>query len=191
MAVQLLGAAGRMQLLSEQQLAARNSGRAADHVAVMAAAIAEALAAGRELHIITCDIQKAFDAVPQYALWEAMERHGHPPETVRRVRMLQTCTGAYVRTDYGRSKHPVLTSMGCKQGCPLSPITYCLFMNMLHRQLDKQPGGYQPTPPPGHTHRKPCNTLKYQAYMDDLTLFAENACTAQAMIGIADRFLAA
>ena len=27
--------------------------------------------------------------------------------------------------------------------------------------------------------------------MEDLALFAENACTAQAMIGIADRFLAA
>mmetsp|Transcript_31914 Transcript_31914/g.79580 ORF Transcript_31914/g.79580 Transcript_31914/m.79580 type:complete len:125 (-) Transcript_31914:134-508(-) len=124
MAGQLLGAAGRMQLLSEQQLAARKSGRAADHVAVIAAAIAEALAAGRGLHIITCNIQKAFDAVPRYALWEAMERHGYPPETVRRVRMLQTCTGAHVRTDYGRSNHPILTFMGCKQGCPLSPITY-------------------------------------------------------------------
>jgi hypothetical protein len=188
---QLLGAAGRMQLLSEQQLAARKNGRAADHVAVMAAAIAEATASGRELHIITCDIQKAFDDVPRHALWEAMERHGYPPETIRRVSMLQTCSGASVRTQYGRSKDPVLTTMGCKQGCPLSPITYCLFMNMLHRQLDKHPGGYQPTPPPGHTNRKPCNPLKYQAYMDDLALFAENAREAQAMIGIADRFLAA
>ena len=121
-----------------------------------AAAIAEATAAGRELHIITCDIQKAFDAVPRYALWEAMELHGYPAETIRRVRMLQTCTGATVRTRYGRSEDPVTTTMGCKQGCPLSPITYCLFMNMLHRQLDKHPGGYQPTPPPGHTHRKLC-----------------------------------
>ena len=144
---------------------------------------------GQPLHILTCDIQKAFDETPRAALGEAMRLHGYPTELIRRVEMLQTCTGAVVRTDHGRTD-PVTTVKGCKQGCPLSPITYCLFTNMLLKGLDNcgergyaiartAPEGTEPT------------TLLYQGYMDDLALFATSTAAATKLLSYAADFLAA
>jgi hypothetical protein len=69
-------------------------------VATMTAAKADAMRNSREQHIVTCDIQKAFDEVPRAALAEALSRHGFPQEVVRRASTLQTYAGATVRTHY-------------------------------------------------------------------------------------------
>jgi hypothetical protein len=179
-AKQVLGACDDLDLFSRAQVAARKHGRAGDHVAVMTTAIADAERTRRELHIVTCDIRKAFDDVPREALQEALALHGFPAETVRRVKMLQSCSGTTVRTRYGRSPTPVITRRGCKQGGPLSPITYCLFMDMLITSMqadpaceayDQRPAGslaaaQAPQPPASGAG------LQCQAYMDDLALFA-------------------
>jgi hypothetical protein len=191
---QTLKAAELLGLLSPAQVAARTHGRAADHVVTMVNALADALRESQELHVITSDIQKAFDEVPREALWEALDRHGYPSELTRRVRLLQTCTGVTVRTQYGRSSAPVTTTKGCKQGCPLSPVTYCLFMNMFLKGLAADPrcAPYQPlrstggaTPPPAETG------LLCQAYMDDLAMFSPTAAQAQCQLDALDTFLAA
>jgi len=196
-AKQVLGACDNLDLLSRAQVAARKHGRAGDHVAVMTTAIADAERTKRELHIVTCDIRKAFDDVPREALQEALALHGFPAETVRRVKMLQSCSGTTVRTRYGRSPTPVITRRGCKQGCPLSPITYCLFMDMLITSMQADPAceaydqrpadglaaGQAPEPPASGTG------LQCQAYMDDLALFAPSAPAAQAQLSLAHSFL--
>jgi hypothetical protein len=61
----------------KSQVAARKHGRAADHVATMVNALADALREKRELHVLTSDIQKASDEVPRAALWEALSLHGY------------------------------------------------------------------------------------------------------------------
>jgi hypothetical protein len=138
-AKQVLAACDSLGLMCSEQVAARKHGRAGDHVATMTADVADAVRSSRELHIVTCDIQKAFDEVPRAALAEALARHCFPQEVVCRASMLQTCAGATVRTHYGRADQGIITRKGCKQGCPLSPVTYCLFMNMLVMSMKADP----------------------------------------------------
>jgi ribonuclease HI len=212
-ATQLQSAAEALDLLSAAQVAARKGGRAADHVATMAAVIAHAHRTGQELHLLTCDIAKAFDEAPRAALLEALERHGYPPELIRRVQLLQTCTGARVRTRYGISTAQVTTTRGCKQGCPLSPITYCLFTNMLLRGLQSsripgysitptQPGAAKPSaaaasaaeaePSPAATLAIATPpTLDHQGYLDDLALFASSAAASTSQLAYANDFMQA
>ena len=218
-AAQLQSAAEALDLLSAAQVAARKGGRAADHVATMAAAIAHAHRTGQELHLLTCDIAKAFDEAPRAALLEALERHGYPAELIRRVQLLQTCTGARVRTRYGVSEAQVVTTRGCKQGCPLSPIVYCLFTNMLLKGLQNSPiPGYAITPsrpgakhgasdtapgaeaeaaespdgqPPAPDAEATTPTLDHQGYLDDLALFASSAAASTSQLAYANDFLRA
>ena len=190
---QTLKAAELLSLISPAQVAARKHGRAADHVATMVNALAHAHRSGQELHVITSDIQKAFDEVPREALWEALRLHGYPPELIRRARLLQTCTGVTVRTQYGRSSTPVLTKKGCKQGCPLSPVTYCLFMNMFLKALDADPScaAYAPTDAGAPSPSPAQPGLSCQAYMDDLALFSPTQRHAQGQLDCLVNFLAA
>ena len=210
-AAQLQSAAEALDLLSAAQVAARKGGRAADHVATMAAAIAHAHRTGQELHLLTCDIAKAFDEAPRAALLEALGRHGYPAELIRRVQLLQTCTGARVRTRYGVSDAQVVTTRGCKQGCPLSPIVYCLFTNMLLKGLQSSPvPGYAITPskpgakhgandtaaaeptggqPPALDAEATAPTLDHQGYLDDLALFAGSAAVSTSQLAYANDFL--
>jgi len=67
-AKQLLDSCEHLGLLCRSQVAARKHCRASYHVTVMATAIADAHRTKRELHIVTCDIRKAFDDVPREAL---------------------------------------------------------------------------------------------------------------------------
>jgi hypothetical protein len=181
-------AAEDLGLLAPEQVAVRQGGRASDHAAVTVAALADARREGRELHVMTCDIQKAFDEAPREGVQEAMHVHGFPAELVRRAAMLQTCTGAVVRTDYGRTA-PVLTVKGCKQGCPLSPIAYCLFTNMLLKGLATcgHPG-YALTAP---SEARTLAYLLYQGCMDDLSLYAASVRVAQGLLAYAAAFLIA
>jgi hypothetical protein len=103
-----------------------------------------------ELHLTFCDIAKAFDSVPQEAFLEAMLLHGFPPDIVRRLEVLQACGEAVnvTRTPYGQSHVTTPITMGCKQGCPLSPIMFCIFINMLYTCLTAtSSAGYAPTSP--------------------------------------------
>jgi hypothetical protein len=160
----------------------------------MVNALADASREKQELHIVTSDIQKAFDEVPRAALREALTLHGYPPELVRRVALLQTCAGVTVRTQYGRASTAVLTTKGCKQGCPLSPVTYCLFMNMFLTGLtaDPQSGPYRPASSAQNATQQPAGAgLLCQAYMDDLAMFSQTAAQAQSQLNALDLFLEA
>lgn len=87
--------------------------------------------------------------------------HGYPPELIRRVTLLQACTGVTVRTQYGQANTAVVTTKGCKQGCPLSPVTYCLFINTFLKGLSADPrcGPYYPPQGRGEHDTTVCRWL--------------------------------
>jgi hypothetical protein len=100
-------------------------GKSAIQAASLISIITYAKRTNSELHIIFCDIAKAFDKVPQAALSKALRLHGFPEELILRVEALQACEEAATRTPYGHSQHTCPITMGCKQGCPMSPIGFC------------------------------------------------------------------
>jgi hypothetical protein len=140
----------------------------------------------KELHIIFCDIAKAFDKVPQAALTKALQLHGFPEKIIQRVEALQKCEAAFTRTPYGHSEQTCPITMGCKQGCPMSPIRFCLFIDMFYRWLAHTHPEIAYTP--DHDNN---NSLFAQAWMDDTALVANNTAGSTTQIALLHDFLTA
>ena len=81
------------------------------------------------------DFKKAFNSVPFKALWKTLEGYGLPQQLIDSIRRLHT--DAY--------NHPVIEGVttkghlqerGVRQGCPLSPLLFFLYLNLMFFYLD-------------------------------------------------------
>jgi hypothetical protein len=95
---------------------------------------------------------------------------GFPPDIVRRLEVLRARDEAITHTPYGPSHITTPITMGCKQGCPLSPIKFCIIINMFYTWLTAtSSAGYAPTSPcDAQGDAPPLEAV--QGFMDDTTL---------------------
>ena len=91
----------------------------------------------QEIHTVFLDIMKAYDSVPHAQLFETLTRHGIPEQFVGMLGSLYEGCRATVITPYKNSPEFRLTR-GMKQGCPMSPILFNLFLEpMLEWIIDE------------------------------------------------------
>ena len=80
------------------------------------------------------DFKKAFDTVPRDKLWYRMEELGVPIHLTAAVRRLYEEVKVKIRTSGGISES-FRSDIGVKQGCPLSPTLFCLYIDKLEEWL--------------------------------------------------------
>ncbi|KAK0135463.1 LINE-1 retrotransposable element ORF2 protein [Merluccius polli] len=79
------------------------------------------------------DLEKAFDRVPQGALWGVPREYGVSDPLIRAVRSLYDRCQSLVRIGGNKSElFPV--RVGLCHGCPLSPILFIIFMDRISRR---------------------------------------------------------
>lgn len=71
------------------------------------------------------DFRKAFDTVPRARLMRRMQDLGVPKEIIWGIMALYGSVIGHVRTPEGISD-TVHSTIGVKQGCPLSPTLFCV-----------------------------------------------------------------
>jgi len=98
----------------------------------------------RKLYTCFVDFKKTFDTIPRDLLWQVLEGLGISG------RILE-CLHSMYRQDEACLHHPeeglmptFLYRIGVKQGCPLSPLLFGLFIDGLEKRLNTLEGG---TPP--------------------------------------------
>jgi hypothetical protein len=89
----------------------------------------------RNLSLLFVDLQKAYDMVPHELLWAKLDSLGLGDKFVNILKALykDDCFKIRINGLYTGAVHP---QRGLKQGCPLSPILFGLFMADLGRTLE-------------------------------------------------------
>ena len=80
------------------------------------------------------DFRKAFDTVPRAVLWQVLEELGVHGRILDIIKSLYAHDSAAVRSSQGISA--IFTClMGVKQGCPLSPTLFGLYVDGMEKHL--------------------------------------------------------
>ncbi len=126
-------------------------------------------AGARDVWAAFIDFQAAYDHVDRGALWGHLEhRVGVPPALLHSIRCLYE-GDAYVLRDGATVTPPIHPLKGVKQGCPLSPLLFALFMSDIASSLEagETPVGV-PLGPGPHTRQE--HHVSHIMFADDLTL---------------------
>ena len=86
------------------------------------------------VHAAFVDFSKAFDSVPRDALWELLRARGVHPHLLALIKDLYSSNTASVAEGSNRSP-PFPMRTGVRQGCPLSPLLFNVWMDFICRQV--------------------------------------------------------
>jgi hypothetical protein len=95
---------------------------------------------GRSGALFVCfiDFSKAFDSVSKNLLWSRLEQLGINGRMLNIIKELYKDTRFQVKVNSKISKGFVVTLSGVRQGCPLSPLLFGVFIEQLHHFLQKR-----------------------------------------------------
>ncbi|MCO5593426.1 hypothetical protein L7F22_047440 [Adiantum nelumboides] len=147
-----------------------------DHLVTLRVLMEESWLKGKPLFCCFVDFKKAFDTVPRAWLWQGMERIGVPTHLHNAVARLYALR-CQLRTSTGLSQE-FSSNMGVKQGCPLSPTLFGLYIDRPEEFLLEVWKENDRYPTLGYI------VLALLIYADDVVLFAHTISSLQKSLDV-------
>lgn len=134
-----------------------------------------ARARGVKLFLCAVDFEKAFDCVDRPLLWAALQRAGVGGAMLRAIQAMYADVPVCVNTAEGLS-YCFQSVLGVKQGCPLSPLLFGIFLDDFEQHLQATAGQAAALP------QLAGRTLPPLLFADDMLLLATSAAGLQAQL---------
>ena len=115
-------------LLLEEQNGFRKGRSCIDAIFTLKLIIEKRREFNRETHLAFVDIAKAFDNVRRSLLWNIMERRGFPTQLIAVLQSLYNRTSITLDLN-GRLTEDIPTNKGVRQGCPISPTLFNIYID--------------------------------------------------------------
>lgn len=154
----------KQRLRAQGQAGFRRGHTTLDHILTLRTIIEEGRARGRRIYCCFVDFRKAFDTVPRARLMRRLQDLGVPEEMRWGIYALYEFVTGRVRAPEGLSD-TVTSTIGVKQGCPLSPTLFGLYIDEISDYLDRLGG-------PGASLAG--TLIPILLYADDIVLIADS-----------------
>ena len=122
------------------RLVFRTGRSAMDNLFTLSALIDDTRHRKGSLYLSFIDVQKAYDSVDRSMLWRRLEEMGIPSSVVAILQSLYQDTTRRI-TWRGEMTEPFHTSRGLRQGCPLSPTLFALYIASIPDSLKETGAG--------------------------------------------------
>lgn len=165
--------------LTELQNGFRKGRRLEDNLFVLTQCVEIARKEGRTLLCCFMDVEKAYDNVPHDILFAQLAALGMPEKLLATVRRLYANNSIIAHFANVKSR-PVGVCRGLRQGCPLSPILYLLYVSGMERALLESSLGFRLKYSTSGIDEN--RRLPGLAFADDVVLMAESKAELQALM---------
>ena len=166
---ELLAAAIEHSIIHPTQFGGLPNRRCQDHIFNLLSTFPESAA----FYSLYIDFNKAFNSVPHTTLFTVLTRLNFPTPLVSLIQSLYRAPRDFpVVSGHTHSSH--LQTRGVRQGCPMSPIVFCLYLNVLLFVL------------PSHVTAPPSPQESGHAFVDDLLYRSEDGDRIQQILNLFD-----
>ena len=152
----------------------REDHRCTDNLLILRTVIEQQRAARAPLYACFVDFRKAYDSVPRDLLWTKLERLGVHGWFLDGIKALYADVPMVVNTAHGQTAS-FQSAMGVKQGCPLSPTLFGLYLDDLEEAMRAKQHLLDPPSLAGVT-------LLALLYADDLAMVSTSMAGLQAQL---------
>uniref|UniRef100_A0A8C6LWU7 Reverse transcriptase domain-containing protein n=1 Tax=Nothobranchius furzeri TaxID=105023 RepID=A0A8C6LWU7_NOTFU len=119
--------------IEEEQCGFRPGRGTVDQLYTLARVMEGAWEFAQPIHMCFVDLEKAYDRVPRGTLWGTLQEYGVGGFLLRAIQSLYQRSVSLVRIAGSKSDlFPV--RVGLRQGCPLSPVLFITFMDIISRR---------------------------------------------------------
>ena len=148
----------RENILQDTQNGFRKMRCTIDNIYILNHCVNKSISKGQKLYAFFVDFRAAFDSIDRPLLFEFLNRVKAPQHLISAITDIYRCTPFKIE------ENTFYTEKGLKQGCPLSPLLFAIFLSDLEKTLKNfQSGGVV-------IGREKIFSL---AYADDLVLLSE------------------
>ena len=168
---------GRIERMSEEQGGFRPGRSTIDQVFSLHEVLLRRRNGGESTFLYFVDFKKAFDTVWHDGLWHALHMSGIKGRPLKVLQSLYSDIRQSVLVD-GQQTEYIRAHQGVRQGCPMSPVLFSIFIEQMVRRLKQASVGI----------KLDTQLMFALLYADDAVLLAESAEDLQNLINIVDEY---
>ena len=172
-----LGEYAEDQILTEAQGGFRAKRSCSDQILILRGVCELRRKKRRGTYLAFLDVSKAYDTVWREGLWEKMRSYGVAEKFIRVCQGLYEDVEASVVLD-GEQSRWFRVEKGLRQGCPLSPLLYSIYVMGMVEKLEEEGLGVK-------EGEYWCGAL---LYADDIVLLAESSDELQRMLNLMGQY---